>query len=72
MPLTERLDERDDNGLRMEDAFAEAEASLRHEGMNADSHVYRAVKERLLAGEISFDEAVEVIMSQKPAQESNE
>ena len=42
----------------MEESFAEAEASLRLEGMDpCTSAVYRELKERVLAGEITSKQA---------------
>jgi hypothetical protein len=46
--------------VTLEKAFATAEASLRLEGM-APTDVYFSVKERVLAGEITFDQAAEEI-----------
>jgi hypothetical protein len=44
----------------MERAFEQAEASLRLEGMTP-TEVFFKVKERVLAGEITFDQAAEEI-----------
>jgi hypothetical protein len=46
-------------------AFEDAEASLRLEGLDPASHPrYQEVKTRLLAGEISFDQAEAALKAQ--------
>jgi hypothetical protein len=44
--------------LSIEEAFAEAEASLRMKGMDPSGPFYDAIKARVIAGEIGVEEAV--------------
>jgi hypothetical protein len=49
--------------------FAEAEASLRLEGLRPTEHFF-AVKDRILAGEISFEEGRQEILAYHRTQSS--
>lgn len=65
MAFAEKPEGKKPQPVSLEDAFAEGEASLRLEGMEPGP-AYYAVKQRVLRGEITFDEAVAIIMSLKP------
>ncbi len=51
-----------DEREKLERGFAEAQASLRLEGLTPTVNFY-AVKERILAGEISFEQGQEEILA---------
>jgi hypothetical protein len=51
-----------DEKEKLERGFAEAEASLRLEGLMPTENAY-AVKERILTGEISFEQGEEEILA---------
>ena len=59
-------DPQDASRASLLETFAEAEASLRLEGMQPGSIFYK-LKGQILAGEIGFDEAVAIVMANYPS-----
>jgi hypothetical protein len=58
-----------DEKEKLEYGFAEAEASLRLEGLTPTENFF-AVKERILAGEITFEQGHEEILAYHRSQNS--
>lgn len=52
-----------------EEAFAEAEASVRLEGMDPSGPLYDELKARVIAGEITVDQAIETLKAQDAGRE---
>jgi hypothetical protein len=58
-----------DEKKKLENDFAEAEASVRLEGLTPSENFF-SVKARVLAGEISFEQGREDILSCRPTKSS--